>query len=249
MHTPKSVPVSLSPFSRSLQRTKRRAMVKAWEISGVFVARYYVRLLRQHGQSPQALAERASDKDLDFYQHLFYGVDLPAQVSVLDVGCGMGDLIDFIQSRNVEVNSYLGIDLVAAFVDICRNEYLPPCRFEQVNFVSNSFAPREQFDLVVNIGVLVSRVIGYEDYVAYCIEKMLALSTKHVLFNVITGVDHSLGNYVSTHRIGHITYLPKQRLEQILAQATRNISAEYYIHEVGIYPDATDAFVRITRHE
>jgi SAM-dependent methyltransferase len=241
--------MSLSPVSRSLQRTKRRALIKAWESSGLLVARYYAQLLRQHGHSPQALAERATSKDLEFYQHLFYGVDLPAQVSVLDIGCGMGDLIDFIQSRNLEVNSYLGIDLVGGFVDICRNEYLPPCRFQQANFVSNSFAPHERFDLVVSMGVLVSRVIGYEGYVAYCIEKMLALSTKHVLFNVITEVDRSLGNYVSTHRIGHITYLPKHRLEQILAQATRNISAEYYIHEVGIYPDATDAFVRITRHE
>jgi 2-polyprenyl-3-methyl-5-hydroxy-6-metoxy-1,4-benzoquinol methylase len=249
MHTPKSVPISPSLFSRSLQRTKRRVMVRAWEISGLLVTRYYSRLLRQHGHSPQALAERASDKDLEFYQHLFYGVDLPAQVSLLDIGCGMGDLIDFIQSRNVAVSSYLGIDLVKEFVDICRNEYLPPCRFQQANFVSKSFAPREQFDLVVNMGVLVSRVIGYEDYVAYCVEKMLALSTKHVLFNVIIDVDHSAGNYHSTDRIGHITYLPKHRLEQILAQATHDIAAEYYIHEVRIYPDATDAFVRITRTE
>ncbi len=247
-HTLKCVPISLSPLCRSLRTTKRRALVKGWEISGLLVARYYTRLLRQHGHSPQALAERASDKDLVFYQHLFDGVDLSAPISVLDVGCGMGDLIDFIQSQNVAINSYLGIDLVEAFVDICRNEYLPPCRFQQANFVSTSFAPCEQFDLVVNMGVLVSRVIGYERYVAYCIEKMLALSTKHVLFNIITEVDPSFGNYVSTHRIGHITYLPKQRLEEILAQATRDIAAEYYIHEVCIYPDATDAFVRITRH-
>src|SRR5262245_50666228 len=101
MHTPNSVPITSSSLSRSLQRTKRRAMVKVWEISGLLVARYYAQLLRQHGHSPQALAERASDKDFEFYQHLFYGVDLPAEVSVLDIGCGMGDLIDFVQSRNV----------------------------------------------------------------------------------------------------------------------------------------------------
>src|SRR5689334_16986510 len=69
MHTPKSVPVSRSPFYRSLQRTKRHALIKAWEVSGLLVARYYAQLLRQHGHSPQALAERASDKDLEFYHH------------------------------------------------------------------------------------------------------------------------------------------------------------------------------------
>lgn len=238
----------VSSFFRPLQHIKRRALISAWKISGAFVARYYAQLLWQHGNSPQALAERDGSKDLEFYEHLFGGVELPTQISVLDIGCGMGDLIDFIQSRNMEFSSYLGIDLVEAFVEICRNEYLAPCRFQQANFVSNSFAPCAQFDLVVNMGVLVSRVMRYEQYVAYCIEKMLALSSKHVLFNVITRVDRSLGNYQSTRRIGQITYLPKQRLEQIIVDATRDIPVEYAIHEVSIYPDATDAFVRITRH-
>src|SRR3712207_7747648 len=42
-----------------------------------------------------------------------------------------------------------------------------------------------------------SRVIDYEEYVAFCVEKMLAFSAKHVLFNVITRVDPSFGNYHS----------------------------------------------------
>src|SRR4029079_18038372 len=107
----------------------------------------------------QALAERAEDKDLEFYQHLFHGVDLPDKLSVLDIGCGMGDLIDFFQLREASIVAYLGIDLVRPFIDLCRQEYLPPCEFRRANFVSRSFAPAERFNLVVNMGVLVSRVL------------------------------------------------------------------------------------------
>jgi hypothetical protein len=246
MHTSNRVPESPAPQIGLLQGARRALLVKAWDVSGMAVARYYERLLLQHGRSPQALAERAEDKDFEFYQHLFQELELPAQLSVLDIGCGMGDLIDFLQSREAGIESYLGIDLVGQFIDLCRQEYLPPCRFQQANFVSNSFAPSEKFNLVVNMGVLVSRVFRYEEYVEYCIKKMIALSTKYVLFNCITEVDRSLGNYSDAHRIGNITCLPRRRLDQILTRSTRHIGADFCIHEVRIYPDATDAFVRIT---
>jgi len=212
----------------------------------MLITRYYKRLLRQHGRTPQALAERAEDKDLEFYQHLFQGIALPNQLSVLDIGCGMGDLIDFLQLREASIESYLGIDLVGPFIDLCRQEYLPPCEFRKANFISRSFAPAERFNLVVNMGVLVSRVLNYEAYVEHCIEKMIALSSKYVLFNVITNADTSLGNYQNAHRLGQITYLPKQRLTDILNRVTSRARADFAIHELQIYPDATDAFVQIT---
>jgi SAM-dependent methyltransferase len=246
MHTSNRVPESLVSRPGLLQAARRACLVKTWDLSGLLVTRYYERLLRQHGRSPQALAERGQDKDLEFYQHLFHGVDLPARLSVLDIGCGMGDMIDFLQLRDTEIESYLGIDLVEPFIDLCRHEYLPPCRFQRASFTSRSFAPAERFDLVVSMGVLVSRVFQYDEYVEYSIEKMLGLSTRYVLFNLITEVDRSLGNYKHSHRIGHITSLPKKRLVEILARVTRRVRADYAIHEVRIYPDATDAFVRIT---
>lgn len=247
MHTLKRVPKPLPSILHAARNIKRSASIRVWELSGLLVTHYYARLLSQHGRSPKALAERDSDKDLVFYQHLFEGIELHSPVSVLDIGCGMGDLIDYLQSRDVTFSRYLGIDLVEDFVDLCQREYLDPCRFQQQNFISDSFAPGERFDLVVNMGVLVSRVIGYESYIAYSVEKMLAYSTKHVLFNVITDVDPSLGNYRSSSRVGQITSVPKQHLEQVLARATRDYDVEYAIQEARIYPDATDAFVRITR--
>jgi hypothetical protein len=253
MHTTDRVPKSPLPRPGLLQAAKDACLITAWDISGMLVTRYYERLLRQHGRTPQALAERADDKDLEFYQHLFHGVDLPNQLSVLDIGCGMGDLIDFLQLHKAAIRSYLGIDLVGPFIDLCRLEYLPPCEFRQANFISRSFAPAERFNLVVNMGVLVSRVVSYEAYVEHCIAKMIALSNKYVLFNVITSVDTSLGNYQNAHRLGEITCLPKLRLLEMLNRVTSRPSlrrdstrADFEIHELQIYPDATDAFVRIT---
>src|SRR3954468_8246014 len=244
-HTKDRMPKSPTPGAGVLQAARDTWLITAWDISGMLVTRYYERLLRQHGRTSQALAERADDKDLEFYKHLFQGIELPEQLSVLDIGCGMGDLIDFLQLRAATIGSYLGGDLVGPFIDLCRLEYLPPCEFRKANFISRSFAPTERFNLVVNMGVLVSRVVSYEAYVEHCITKMIALSNKYVLFNVITSVDTSLGNYQNAHRLGQITYLPKQRLIETLPRPTSRARADFAIHELQIYPDATDAFVQI----
>jgi SAM-dependent methyltransferase len=235
------------PFLDGLPRGIRRAgLIKTWELSGAFVARYYGNLLHQFGASPLALDERADVKEQQFYDRLLDGTELPTAVSVLDIGCGMGNLIKYLQGRDVRVHDYLGVDLVPQFVELCRAQYGLPFVFAEANFVSDSFRPDRKFDLVVNMGVLVSRVLLYERYIEYSIRKMIALSSKYVLFNVITDIDGSLGHYAGRKRIGQITFIPKGKLFAILDAAASDLGVRYELHEVNIYPDATDAFVRIT---
>jgi SAM-dependent methyltransferase len=236
---------SLLP-EKHYRRARRASQVWAWELSGGAVARYYSDLLAQFGPSAQALDERPEIKERLFYDHLFNTAVLPPSVSVLDIGCGLGNLVEYICGRGATIHHYLGIDLVQRFVDECKVKYALPLTFQRANFISNSFQPVQKYDLVVNMGVLVSRVLLYEQYVEYSIRKMISLSNKYVLFNLITNVDLSLGNYKGHYRIGQITFIPKHRLFAILDSVTREVGARYELHEVKIYPDATDTFVRIT---
>jgi 2-polyprenyl-3-methyl-5-hydroxy-6-metoxy-1,4-benzoquinol methylase len=227
----------------ALRRIGQALLLPAWLLSGHWVARYYQRLLTQHGLSPQALAERTDQKDQAFYDHLFAGVDLRPTMTVLDIGCGMGDLIDYLHHRRGAILVYLGIDLVLAFIRACQQRYPPPYRFQHSNFVHPAFAPQERFGLVVNMGGMVSRVLGYEAYLAYCSEKMIHLATRYVLFNVITEVQSTLGNYMTTHQVGQITSIPKPRLVAILNRVTHGSPWNYTLRDVQIYPDAIDTFV------
>src|SRR5690349_20896550 len=102
---------------------RRAVLVKFWQLSGAVVARYYGNLQLQFGDSAQALDERADAKEHLFYDHLFNSAELPAALTVLDVGCGMGNLIEYIQSREARIDAYLGIDLLEQFVAICRRKY------------------------------------------------------------------------------------------------------------------------------
>jgi 2-polyprenyl-3-methyl-5-hydroxy-6-metoxy-1,4-benzoquinol methylase len=68
---------------------------------------------------------------------------MPAD-TVLDVGCGIGDLIPFLPKCN-----YKGIDLVSQFVDKARSIY-PNLSFECVNLVDVN----EEFDWLVLAGMM-----------------------------------------------------------------------------------------------
>ena len=81
MHTTNRVPEPLPPSLGLLRAARETCLITAWDLSGMLVGRYYERLLQQHGRTPQALAERADDKDLEFDQHLFQGVDLSQPLS------------------------------------------------------------------------------------------------------------------------------------------------------------------------
>lgn len=218
-----------------------------WLLSGLAVTRYYQNLIGEHGISSYALAERADEKASAFYEHLFQDVALPASVSVLDIGCGLGDLIPFMQARGFTITRYMGLDLVQAFVDECARRYGPPFAFRCQNFVSPLFRANQPYTVVVNMGCMVSRVTGYEDYVAYTCTRMMHCATDAVLFNVITAVRPSKDAYTDTDKIGQITVLPLDRLTAILDVVTAGTPWTYTLHNASIYPDGTDTFVYMHR--
>ena len=229
-------------------RSTRPLFLAAWLISGYLVARSYRKLIATHGLSPYALAERDDEKTEIFYDHLFQDVAFPAALTVLDIGCGLGDVIPYLQCRGHSITGYHGLDLVQAFVDACQQHYADPFSFQCQNFVDPIFEPQQQFDLVVNMGCLVSRVFAYEDYVAYTCAKMLRFATHGVVFNVITAVEASSPEYVKSAQIGNTTTLSKPHLLAILERLTNNTIWGYSLHDVRIYPDAIDTFVYLFRH-
>lgn len=230
------------PVFRQLQA---QVLPFAWLASGYLVARYYRQQLAEHGLSPYALAERDDHKATEFYDHLFAGIEPPQHARILDIGCGLGDLIPYLQGRNVSIDAYLGLDLVDAFVRACRQRYGSPYRFRCQNFVHPAFQPQEQFEIVANVGCMVSRVVGYESYIAYCCTKMMRMATKTVLFNMITDVQDASSNYLESQRVGQITPIAKDQLVAILDRVTTRAGWSYSFHDVRIYPDATDTFVAL----
>jgi len=99
--------------------------------------------------------------------------------SVLDVGCGLGDLINFFKKNALSVD-YTGIDIVPDFIERAR-EFHPNARFETMNIETTT----EQFDYVLASGAMSFKVENNKEFYFGIIKKMFELSKKGLAFNML----------------------------------------------------------------
>lgn len=112
--------------------------------------------------------------------------------SVLDVGCGRGDLKAFLDAR-FQSFTYLGLDRMAAFVEEARESHAhhPRTTFLQCDFTAVALP---EVDYVVASGALGYRCPDPDHHVAM-IRRMFAAARRAVVFNVLDAAvfpDHPL---------------------------------------------------------
>jgi cyclopropane fatty-acyl-phospholipid synthase-like methyltransferase len=219
-------------------------LIKTWTQNGLVIRSHYQQKISSDGiNSAKSLGERTETKNFLFPSLLFEAVCLSSEISILDIGCGKAELLSFLTNSypEVQIKRYLGLDLVEEFLDLAQSNY-PEYEFQQVNFISEQFLPSQPFDLVVALGVLVSRVQNYTEFAEYFINKMVQCSSSQVLFNLISQVDLASANYSNYQQLGRSTFFPQATLKSILDKI-ENIN--YRLVEKQIFPDATDLFVQL----
>lgn len=214
---------------------------KQWEDDAKLVASYYTDKVAEKGYSFETLAGREEKYANMFFGELLAGLPVANETSFLDIGSGLGLLIPYLEARNIRLDRYLGVDLIPEFVEYSQKAY-SKYEFRVGNFISPDFTLEERYDFVMALGVLISRVSDYEDYLAKFIAKMVSYSQKYVLFNLITKVDDNSPNYSHKNIVGGITPTARATIEKIL-NAIPGI--KYTIVEKRLFDDATDAFVQV----
>jgi SAM-dependent methyltransferase len=102
---------------------------------------------KDHGDSPAALLTPKGRNNLRF-RALLPLIQKSGQ-SVLDYGCGLGYLFDYLQEHDRSVH-YTGMDMLPEFVDVCRQKYGDRAEFQLIE----AEQPLERkFDLVFASGV------------------------------------------------------------------------------------------------
>lgn len=96
--------------------------------------------------------------------------------SVLDLGCGTGQLLTFLEPYTVE--DYLGIDIYAPSLTIARKEH-PQNRFRLFNVLKEDLT--EQFDYIFCSGALSTRLGENSEVNEIFLEAMVQRMNKYVL--------------------------------------------------------------------
>ena len=149
--------------------------------------------IRQHYQ-PRHNQQRANYDVLDWasaeaqqirFAVLADNVELNGK-TLLDVGCGLGDLYAYLKSRGISVD-YCGVDLLAEMTGAAAGKN-PDAKFISGDIFapdSKTLAPNERFDVVFCSGMLNLDLGNNDEFLPDAMLRMLELSKEHMVVNLL----------------------------------------------------------------
>lgn len=143
---------------------------------------YYDEKCDHYGEGHQALGWRSRETQRLRYQQI-HSLIANHTVSILDVGCGQGDLLTFLKENGWR-GTYKGIDLSKKMIQLAKQ------RFSNTPFEVSSLANigiSHQSDIVVAFGTFSLRdVEGRSPKLGTQMKKMFQLAKKTVVINTLS---------------------------------------------------------------
>jgi SAM-dependent methyltransferase len=130
--------------------------------------RWYEDKVRTYGFDHRGLGFRSRSSQIKRFEALLGVGDLDGQ-RVLDVGCGFGDLLAFLQERDI-APAYTGIDVCEPMVRRCIERFGETGRFEVADVLD--YEPRETYDYVLASGLFGLDADGVRERMLPTLERM-----------------------------------------------------------------------------
>jgi SAM-dependent methyltransferase len=162
--------------------------------------RGYSKSFSVHGASPKAMLWHDYRAAARRYRQLLVDLDLDGK-SILDVGCGMGDLLPYIYVRTENFN-YLGVDKYSQFIEIAKERYAGH-EFRTVDPFIHDIGGT--FDVVVLCGALNTNEPNWMENRQRKIRRLFEFANEAVVFNMAgSSVDLPAGKTVAYAKIQDI---------------------------------------------
>ncbi len=146
------------------------------------IIRFYETNARKYGDDIRSVAWGSRKSQRRRLEVLAQIADLNG-VSVLDVGCGLGDFYSWLMARYKKI-CYTGIDVTDSMIDIASNKYTK-AKFETKNILDLK-KPNGCYDYVFASGIFNRKIQEHEKFVKSVITRMFCLTKKGMAFNVLS---------------------------------------------------------------
>ncbi|TXI46812.1 class I SAM-dependent methyltransferase [Methylophilus sp.] len=190
---------------------------------------------QKFGYSPKSLGWDKGKQDVRF-EILTSQYDF-SEKSILDIGCGFGDLNKTLNAKYANNYSYLGVDLVPDLVIEARKQYVgDKINFRTGDFLDISF--ENTFDFVIASGIFNHRLNNANNYdlIEAAIIKALSLSKDGLAFDFLSDkVDYQLE---------HTFHSSPEKILSIAYKYSRNIVMrnDYMPFEFALFIFKDDSF-------
>ena len=146
---------------------------------------HYRRLYRRYGADHRAVQWSSDDAQLRRFRVLAEA--LRHDEHVLDVGCGLGDLLRYLRDGQHQ-GSYTGIDQVPEFVDCASQRFDDDrkARFQVADVLN--IPPELKPDAVVASGLFNNRLLATSnlDWMQQCLVEFFSRASRVVVFNALS---------------------------------------------------------------
>ncbi len=142
----------------------------------------YLKRFRKYGVDPRSLKWQNKKAAEQRYSEIVSLAELEGR-SILDVGCGFGDIIPFLALKSQNF-SYTGVDAIAAFIKEAKKLY-PGYRFFTRDYFTRPL--KEKFDIVVANGCLNANVADNVGFRQKAIATMYEYTREKLIFNMAGG--------------------------------------------------------------
>lgn len=196
------------------------------------IVRYCETLLEQHGDSHLGVGSRTQEN-----AHIGFRVMLDlittgtAKVSLLDFGCGLSHLYEYIRAEGLDHIAYSGLDLSPRFLEVSRQKF-PHLTYYDIDVLEEPDRLPD-FDYIVMNGIFNARLnMSYSDMFDYITNVLRAVFPKTRIGLAFT----VMSKYVDWER-DDLFHLPFDELATLLDDhLTRNFVIR---HDYGRYEYTT----------
>lgn len=146
--------------------------------------KHYSKLLKKHGGTIEALAYKANEQQNKRFSLLTDIGPIPYKSSVLDVGCGLGHLCNFLRNCGWQ-GTYTGLDINSDMIAAAKTR-LPKDNFICTDLLTDKFS--DKYDYVFCAATLEHKpkYSSSDIYLKKMVEKMFSLAKKALAFDVFS---------------------------------------------------------------
>lgn len=145
---------------------------------------FYQELIDQYWNQPESLSRASQDSQLIRFK-VFEQIWNLENKSILDMGCGFGDLYWYFSQR-YNLKDYLWIDILHQTIKLAKQKY-PNTNFQQMDFSLYNWA---KFDYIFASWSLSFKTDDYKQLYKNIIKKMYDYSNMWVWFNMLNKKYH-----------------------------------------------------------
>ena len=150
--------------------------------------RWYADKVQRFGYDHRGLGFRSRSAQEKRFEALLSLGDFTGR-RLLDVGCGFGDFLAFLQERGVNP-IYTGIDICAPMIERCRERYpMGEGRFVVADVLD--YRPDEPYDYVVASGIFGLEAEGARERIRPTVERMFGWARRGVAVNFLSRLSPS----------------------------------------------------------